>query len=250
MMSDTPFPQQARFVPQASVAPALQALQGLSVFAGLPTQLLDTLASSATLLHYAKDAVIAHSQDNIACFRFLVSGSARVQLETQGKRKKVVEIVGEGYNFDECVPAQTARPLVCVVAQSAVTVLSIPLPVVVAQMQVHPALALQLMGSLSRRVSQLVVELHSHIFDNAMQRFVRYLLRLVAPPSAPALSGPVRVTLPAGKAVVASRLSLSPEYFSRMLHQLETEKLIEVDHRTIAIPDFARLVATYLPELA
>lgn len=57
-----------------------------------------------------------------------------------------------------------------------------------------------------------------------------------SPPAAP-----LRVSLPVSKATIASRLSLTPEYFSRVLHELAAEGLIEIDKRDIHIPDPARL---------
>jgi CRP-like cAMP-binding protein len=49
------------------------------------------------------------------------------------------------------------------------------------------------------------------------------------------------VSLPVSKATIASRLSLTPEYFSKVLHELEAEKLIEIDKRDIRIIDVPRL---------
>jgi hypothetical protein len=51
----------------------------------------------------------------------------------------------------------------------------------------------------------------------------------------------LRVSLPVSKATIASRLSLTPEYFSRVLHELEGEGLIQIDKRDIRIPDPGRL---------
>ena len=50
-----------------------------------------------------------------------------------------------------------------------------------------------------------------------------------------------RVTLPVSKAAIASRLSMTPEYFSRVLHELEAKGLIVIDKRDIHIPDPQRL---------
>ena len=49
--------------------------------------------------------------------------------------------------------------------------------------------------------------------------------------------------LPTSKAVVASRLNVTPEHFSRILHDLTEQKLIEVDGREIRIVDPSRLRA-------
>jgi CRP-like cAMP-binding protein len=51
----------------------------------------------------------------------------------------------------------------------------------------------------------------------------------------------VTVSLPVSKATIASRLSLTPEYFSKVLHELEAEGLIEIDKRDIRIIDVQRL---------
>ena len=53
----------------------------------------------------------------------------------------------------------------------------------------------------------------------------------------------LRLPLPASKATVASRLSLTPEYFSRVLHELEAQGLIQIDKREIRILDVQRLAS-------
>ena len=52
---------------------------------------------------------------------------------------------------------------------------------------------------------------------------------------------PYVVTLPTSKAVVASRLNLTPEHFSRILHELSEKGLISVDGRAVKILDVAKL---------
>jgi CRP-like cAMP-binding protein len=51
----------------------------------------------------------------------------------------------------------------------------------------------------------------------------------------------VTVQLPASKATIASRLSITPEYFSRVLHELEAAGLVTIDKRELRIPDPQRL---------
>jgi CRP-like cAMP-binding protein len=51
----------------------------------------------------------------------------------------------------------------------------------------------------------------------------------------------VSVNLSAGKSVIASRLNMTPEHFSRILHDLAAAGTIEVEGRTIRIPSVERL---------
>jgi CRP-like cAMP-binding protein len=52
----------------------------------------------------------------------------------------------------------------------------------------------------------------------------------------------ITVSLPVTKATIASRLSLTPEYFSKVLRELEEANLIEIDKRDIRIIDAQRLL--------
>ena len=71
------------------------------------------------------------------------------------------------------------------------------------------------------------------------QRVIGYLLR---PDENQARSGGGYVlTLPPSKAVVASRLNVTPEHFSRILHDLSERGLITVEGRDIRIVDAAKL---------
>jgi Mn-dependent DtxR family transcriptional regulator len=51
------------------------------------------------------------------------------------------------------------------------------------------------------------------------------------------------VKLPASKTNIASRLNVTPEHFSRMLHELADRGLIEVDGRNVTLLDLDRLRA-------
>jgi CRP/FNR family transcriptional regulator, dissimilatory nitrate respiration regulator len=62
--------------------------------------------------------------------------------------------------------------------------------------------------------------------------------------SAQAEAQPETVPLPVSKATVASRLSLTPEYFSRVLHELEAAGLVRIDKRDVHILD-AQALAGY-----
>lgn len=97
-----------------------------------------------------------------------------------------------------------------------------------------------MLAGISRRLHGLVHDIESGALHSGMQRVIGYLLREHQVEDCS--TGEVyTVSLPVSKATIASRLSLTPEYFSKVLHELEAEKLIEIDKRDIRITDVPRL---------
>jgi CRP-like cAMP-binding protein len=85
-----------------------------------------------------------------------------------------------------------------------------------------------------------VRDVEAYTLRSGTERVVGYLLADV-PDDAGANGNAVEVTLSAGKSVIASRLNMTPEHFSRILHDLAAAGTIEVEGRTVRIQNLARL---------
>ena len=107
-----------------------------------------------------------------------------------------------------------------------------------AELERNPKFARKMLAGLAQRLHQLVHDLEAHTFRSGTQRVIGYLLRDLP---AEATDRPVTVELATSKSVLASRLNITREHFSRILHELSADGLIEVRGRTIRIPDPARL---------
>jgi CRP-like cAMP-binding protein len=88
------------------------------------------------------------------------------------------------------------------------------------------------------------MRLHHHVQEldhlaqqNAMHRLIRYLVNQLPPDAGNAYS--LALTIP--KQVLASKLSIKPESFSRLLAALAQEGVISVDKQTIVIHNVQRL---------
>jgi CRP-like cAMP-binding protein len=103
-----------------------------------------------------------------------------------------------------------------------------------------PRFALRMLAGISRRLHGLVHDVEAYALHSGVQRVIGYLLRDIASGS----DEPVTVSLPVSKATIASRLSLTPEYFSRVLHELEAAGLVRIDKREIHLLD-AQALANY-----
>ena len=111
---------------------------------------------------------------------------------------------------------------------------------VFSEIEQDPRFALRMLAGISRRLHGLVQDVEGYALQSGAQRLIGYLLRDVE--DGDHTSGTaITVSLPVSKATIASRLSLTPEYFSRVLHELEADGLIAIDKREIRILDVVRL---------
>lgn len=96
-------------------------------------------------------------------------------------------------------------------------------------------------AGLAVRLHRLVTDIEQYALLSATERVLAYLRQLSeeSPRGGAARScpGPQTVVLPAGKGVIASRLSLKPETFSRALRRLTDDGVIGVHGRTITLLD-------------
>lgn len=96
--------------------------------------------------------------------------------------------------------------------------------------------ARRMLAGLSMRLHTLVKDIETVNLQNAIQRIAAYLL------SQPREEGEMR--FPFNKSLIASKLGLTPETLSRLLHQLSEAGLIEVEGKRVRIIDAARLEAS------
>src|SRR5690606_23587025 len=84
-----------------------------------------------------------------------------------------------------------------------------------------------------RRLVGLVRDVEAYSLRSGMQRVIGYLLGDID--QRDDLTPPIRIVLDTSKGVIASRLNLTPEHFSRILGELSQEKLISVKGAEITI---------------
>jgi CRP-like cAMP-binding protein len=96
-----------------------------------------------------------------------------------------------------------------------------------------------MIAGLSRRLHQLVGDLEAYSMRSGTERVIGFMLSNCGEGLPD--TGPCDVTLPTTKGVVASRLNLTQEHFSRILHDLTAAGLIEVKGRTVRITDVGKL---------
>jgi CRP-like cAMP-binding protein len=92
---------------------------------------------------------------------------------------------------------------------------------------------LRLLGEMSQRIRGLVQEIDNLSVQNGRNRLSSYLLQQAGDEN--------HIRLPIPKAILASRLSIQPETFSRIIKQLKSVSVIAVDGSEIEILDRQQL---------
>ena len=110
-------------------------------------------------------------------------------------------------------------------------VLRIPKAAMTEQVARDPRFALRLLAGASQRIQGLWRDVEAYCLHSGLRRVIAYLLA----EQDEGCSRPITVSLPVSKATIASRLSLTPEYFSRVLRELEEAGLIQICRRDIRI---------------
>ncbi len=204
---------------------------------------LSRLAGGCSYARLARGAMVFRVGEPCEAFHVTVTGQVKLFVLSQAGQEKVIEIVGPGQSFAEALMF-TSRPYI--VNAQALTdslVLTIGKQVVFDEVEREGRFALRMLAGISRRLHGMVRDVQAYALHSGAQRIIGYLLRDVAAEDG-APGEPFTVTLPVSKATIASRLSLTPEYFSRVLHEFEAAGLLRIDKRDVHVLDPKRL-ATY-----
>ncbi|HQZ45950.1 MAG TPA: Crp/Fnr family transcriptional regulator, partial [Usitatibacteraceae bacterium] len=153
--------------------------------------------------------------------------------------EKVIEIMGPGISFGEAILFMDSPYVISAQALKDSLLLHVSKALVFDEIERDPRFARRLLAGMSRKLHQLIRDVEAYSLRSGLERVIGYLLREdeLADGSARATS----VSLPANKMIVASRLNLTPEYFSRILHELAAAGLIVMEGRTVNVPDVERL---------
>lgn len=212
-------------------------LSVLPQFKTLQAAQLQRLAAGSQLRRVARGQLVFGVGDPCTEFHVTVIGQVKLFALSADGQEKVIELAGPGVSFAEATMFLGGPHRVNAQTLMDTLLLGVSRQAVLAEIAQDPGFALHMLDGLSRRLHGLMDDVQAYALHSGERRVVDYLLRELGGGCA----GAATVSLPVSKATIATRLSLTPEYFSRMLHQLEAAGLIRIDRRAIRIHDPQRL---------
>lgn len=214
-------------------------LAGIPLFNELAPAELGRIAAGTKRLEYARGDVLFRRGDACEGFHAVIFGQIKLAFTSPNGAEKVVEVMGHGQSFGEAVMFLEKPYPVYAQALADSLLLHVAKSVVFSEIERDPRFARKMISGLSRRLHGLVIDLETYTLRSGTQRLIGYLLRGV--PESEAADRSVQIALAMSKTVLASRLSLTPEHFSRILHDLTEDGLIAVEGRSIRILDVEAL---------
>lgn len=202
------------------------------LFSGLFADELDGLLSHAHPRHIPPHEVIFAEGDKAEALYFIVTGAVRLYRLSARGDEKVIEILMAGSTFAEAVVFLGGRYPVCAAALSETRLIEIPTSDFIRTLEANGGMALRMLAGLSMRVHQLINDVQALTLETAGQRVAGYLLQQCPPGAAEA-----DIHMVIHKNVIASRLGVKAETFSRVLATLRDLGLITVAGNDIHIVD-------------
>ena len=212
-------------------------LSHVPLFNGLEAEEISRIARGTREVNAARGDILFHKGDISNGFHLIVYGQVKLAFTSPQGGEKVVDILGQGQSFGEAVMFMEKPYMVYAQALADSLLLHISKDAILEELNNDPKLGRKMIAGLSMRLHHLITDVESYSLHSGRQRIIGYLLRDNLSNDDKAIT----VTLPTNKGVIASRLNLTQEHFSRILHELSENGLIAVKGRKISIPDVEKL---------
>ncbi|MDO9556208.1 MAG: Crp/Fnr family transcriptional regulator [Coriobacteriia bacterium] len=202
------------------------------MFGDLADEDLVILAEMMTFKRYAKGAFILTQNEQGVAMYFLVSGRVKVSLASPEGKELALNYLEAPAHFGEMSLVDAEPRSADVIAVTDVEAFALDARDLSSAIQLQPRLALALIGTLSRRVREMISRLEDMAFHDATHRVMRVLLN-VATASYESSGVPIIEGLTHYE--IATLAGTSRETASRVISQLGKDGVVGTKGRKIVI---------------
>jgi CRP-like cAMP-binding protein len=205
------------------------------LFSGIERQDLEALLAGAQTVIYQKTALLFNQGDKADRFFVVLEGQANLFAMTRAGQQSIIELFTPVATFAEAAIFMSgAFPLNCEVL-SGTRLVHVPANSFLNHLARHPHLSMILLKSLARWQARMATEIAEIKSRSPAQRLASFLLAY-----AQKVEGNTRINLPLPKAILASRIGITPESLSRALARMKNIG-VESFGREIVISDLSNL---------
>lgn len=210
---------------------ALGVLARLPLFQSISRQHFAEVARQARTLHYRRGQLVARRGEPVPGLFAVTYGMVKLELHGSAGAERILRLVGPSQTFGEiALFRQQPLPLDAVAVVDTGLVL-VPAATLLTLIETDAHFARGLVASLCQRLHAMVTDFEATTMHGATGRLAAYLQSLAVSPAASS------VTLPAAKKLIAARLGMTKETFSRALHELAHAGVVRVAGREVMLLD-------------
>ena len=209
----------------------LEALNRSHLFSELDDEQLERVRRHSHVTDMVEGESLFFQGDDAVSFYLVVSGRIKLFRVSPDGKEKVVEIMEDGATFAEALMFMDEPHYpVTATALAPSRVISINCRDFKAMLRESIDTCFLLLGKMSFRLRNLIREIDALSLETGTARTISYLLRQ-APTDSDSFD------LKVAKSVIASRLSVKPETFSRILKNLQDNQIVTIEGRRVTIHD-------------
>ena len=215
-------------------------LRKTPLFQALDEQQFKNILKSSRVLSLPAKNILFEKDSNASHFYLLKSGQIKLFCLSEEGDEKVLDIINPSQTFAEAIMflPKKVYPVSAETLKNS-EVYRFDMKQFRDMLESSQETCFRLMATMARRLHSSINDINNLTLHNATYRLVVYLLGQL-PEGAVALSN---IHLDATKVIIASRLSIKPETFSRILLRLSKQGLIEVHGNDITLIDVKGLQA-------
>ncbi len=193
---------------------------------------LATLSKIALCMNFNRGEMIFQEGDKGNGIYIVATGKIKVFKLSLDGREQILHIYGPGHTFGEVPVFQGKSFPASAMTLEPSDIVFLPRDRFVALIAATPALGMNMLADLSRRLRDFTVQIEALSLKEVPARLAAYILTL-----SKEQKNRSKVRLPISKAQLSNLIGTTPETVSRMFKKMGDAGLIQVQTRTIQIKD-------------
>ncbi|GAB4225137.1 MAG: transcriptional regulator Dnr [Methyloligellaceae bacterium] len=211
-------------------------IKSAPLFEGVADEAVRRLVGNQFPKRYEKGHVIFQQGEPADAFFFILEGWVKAYRAAPSGAETIVCVFSRGESFAEAAMFNAGTYPVSAETVCESRLLRIDAANFRRLVHEEPDLALSMLASCSKHLKYLVEQLEQIKHLSAPHRIANFLVNLCS-----CTSGDCTITLPYEKALIANRLAMQPESFSRAMMKLKPLG-VEVERERVSIKDVGRLI--------
>lgn len=215
-------------------------LKHISLFQNASKEFFDSCARLAHPHSFPKGKILFIHNDPAEYFYVINKGWVKLFCETLDGTQSTIDILSIGQIFGEDSMFEDNLYHYSAEIVEHADLIQIPISILRQEIENNSKMALSMLEFVSRQRRQKEKEIEHRVIQNAPQRIGCFLLRLIKNNTPQGQT--VTIHLPYDKTLIASRLGMQPETFSRALSKLKQHTGIRIKGAMVELDDLRQLI--------